>query len=204
MDIVAVLWKHSRSMRNARTSKLSLLIFLFLLMLIRPLTTVATTAGGAGDTVEGQVNLPPTMGWDDWQVVRDQRTHRAMVQVFVRKGETPLTAKVRVMVARTPKPGFDSPQAILNALVQTAKHQCERVNANSLNQGADDLIYELRGFGCAGQKGERYLLQRISFIGEWELQVTYAPMGPTDDLPAAEKQRALKLLSSVTIAQTAN
>jgi hypothetical protein len=47
-------------------------------------------------------------------------------------------------------------------------------------------------------------LQRIAFIGEWELQVTYAPMSPDDNLPPAEKQQALKLLSSVTITQAAN
>ena len=62
----------------------------------------------------------------------------------------------------------------------------------------------MRAFGCAGQKGERYILQRIAFIGEWELQVTYAPMTPSDNLPPAEKQQALKLLSSVTIAKAAN
>ena len=62
-----------------------------------------------------RVNLPQGMGWEDWQVVRDQHAHRAMVKVFVRKGETPATAKVRVMVAQTPKPTFDSPQAIVDA-----------------------------------------------------------------------------------------
>jgi hypothetical protein len=66
------------------------------------------------------------------------------------------------------------------------------------------MCNELRGFGCAGEKGERHLLQRISSIGEWELQVIYAPMGPTDDLTLAEKQQALKLPSSGTIAQAAN
>jgi hypothetical protein len=92
----------------------------------------------------------------------------------------------------------------VDALVQTANHQCEKASANSLRKSADDLIYELRAFGCAGQKGERYILQRIAFIGEWELQVTYAPMSPADNLPPAEKQQALKLLSSVTITQAAN
>jgi hypothetical protein len=137
-------------------------------------------------------------------VVRDQHAHRAMVKVFVRRGETPATAKVRVMVAQTPKPTFDSPQAIVDALVQTANHQCQKASANSLRKSGDDLIYELRAFGCAGQKGERYILQRIAFIGEWELQVTYAPMSPADNLPPAEKQQALRLLSSVTITQAAN
>ena len=171
-------------------------------MLTRPATSAAAPAGGVEETTGGQVNLPQGTGWEDWQVVRDQRAHRATVKVFVRKGEAPATAKVRVMLAQTPKPTFDSPQAILDALVQTAKHQCEKVSANSLRKSAEDLTYELRGFGCAGQKGERYLLQRIAFIGQWELQATYAPMGPTDNLPPSEKQQALKLLSSVTIAQS--
>lgn len=206
MDIATVLWKHSRPMRNEQLIRFPLLIclLLLLLMLIRPATSAAAPAGGGEETTDGQVNLPQGTGWEDWQVVRDQRAYRAMVKVFVRKGETPATAKVRVMVARTPKPTFDSPQAILDALEQTAKHQCEKVSANSLRKSAADLIYELRAFGCAGQKGERYLLQRIAFIGQWELQVTYAPMGPTDNLPPSEKQQALKLLSSVTIAQAAN
>jgi len=204
MDIAAVLWKDSRPMRDRRLIRFLPLICLFVLMLIRPATAAAAPAGGAQEATDSQVNLPQGMGWEDWQVVRDQRAHRAMVKVFVRRGETPATAKVRVMVAQTPKPTFDSPQAIVDALVQTANHQCEKASANSLRKSADDLTYELRAFGCAGQKGERYLLQRIAFIGEWELQVTYAPMSPADNLPPTEKQQALKLLSSVTITQAAN
>ncbi len=204
MDIAVVLWKDSRPMRDQQLIRFLPSICLFLLMLIRPITSVAAPAGGALEVTDSQVNLPQGMGWEDWQVVPDQRAHRAMVKVFVRRGETPATAKVRVMVAQTPKPTFDSPQAIVDALVQTANHQCEKASANSLRKSADDLICELRAFGCAGQKGERYILQRIAFIGEWELQVTYAPMSPADNLPPAEKRQALKLLSSVTITQAAN
>lgn len=204
MDTAAVLWKDSRPMHDQQPIRLLPLICLLLLMLIRPVTSAAAPAGGVEEATDSQVNLPQGMGWQDWQVVRDQHAHRATVKVFVRKGETPATAKVRVMVAQTPKPTFDSPQAILEALVQTANHQCEKVSTNSLRKSAGDLIYELRAFGCAGQKGERYLLQRIAFIGEWELQVTYAPMGSTDNLPPSEKQQAVKLLSSVTITQAAN
>jgi hypothetical protein len=204
MDTAAVLWKHSCPMRNPQLIRFRLSICLLLLMLIQSVTSAAAPAGGVEEATDGQVNLPQEKGWGDWQVARDQRAHRAMVKVFVRKGETPATAKVRVMVAETPKPTFDSPQAILDALEQTAKHQCERVSVNPLRKSAEELIYELRAFGCAGQTGERYLLQRIAFIREWELQVTYAPMRPTDNLLPSEKQQALKLLSSVTITQAAN
>jgi hypothetical protein len=203
MDIARVLWKDSRPMCDQRLIRFLCFICLFAL-LVWPVTGAAAPAGGPADLSESQVNLPQGMGWEDWQVVRDQRTHRAMVKAFVRKGETPQTAKVRVMVAQTPKPTFDSPEAIVDALVRTANHQCEKARAKSLHKGDDDLIYEMRAFGCAGQKGERYILQRIAFIGEWELQVTYAPMTPSDNLPPAEKQQALKLLSSVTIAKAAN
>jgi hypothetical protein len=204
MDTGAFLWKDSRPMRVQRLIRFLPSMCLFMLMLIRPVTSVAAPAGSTEGATDGQVNLPQAMGWEDWQVVRDQHAHRAMVKVFVRRGETPATAKVRVMVAQTPKPTFDSPQAIVDALVQTANHQCEKASENALRKSTDDLIYEMRAFGCAGQKGERYLLQRIAFIGEWELQVTYAPMSPTDDLPPSEKEQALKLLSSVTITQAAN
>jgi hypothetical protein len=204
MDIAVVLWKDSRPMRDRRLIRFRPFILLFVLMLIRPGTGATAPAGAAEEVTDSQVNLPQGMGWGEWQVIRDQHAHHAMVKVFVRRGETPATAKVRVMVAQTPKPTFDSPQAIVDALVQTANHQCEKASANSLRKSADDLTYELRAFGCAGQKGERYLLQRIAFIGEWELQVTYAPMGSADNLPPTEKQQALKLLSSVTITQAAN
>jgi len=197
-----VLWKNLRLMRNQRLIKFLLLGCL--LMLARPATSAAAPAGAVEEMSGGQLDLPQGTGWENWQEVRDQHAHRATVEVFVRKGEAPATAKVRVVLAQTPKPTFDSPQAILDALLQTAKHQCAKVSANSLHTSAEDLTYELRGFGCSGQKGERYLLQRIAFIGQWELQATYAPMVPTDDLPPTEKQHALKLLSSVTITQTAN
>jgi hypothetical protein len=204
MDTGAFLWKDSRPMRVQRLIRFLPSICLFMLMLIRPVTSVAAPAGSIEGATDGQVNLPQAMGWEDWQVVRDQHAHRAMVKVFVRRGETPTTAKVRVMVAQTPKPTFDSPQAIVDALVQSANHQCAKASENALRKSTDDLIYEMRAFGCAGQKGERYLLQRIAFIGEWELQVTYAPMSPADNLPPGEKEQALKLLSSVTITQAAN
>jgi hypothetical protein len=204
MDIATVLWNHSRPMRNPRGLGFLPSICLLLPMLIGRPANAAAPTGAVKEATDGQVNLPQAMGWENWQVVRDQRANRAMVKVFVRKGETPANAKVRVMVAQTPKPTFDSPQAILDALEQTARHQCEKISANSLRKSADDLIYELRAFGCAGQQGERYLLQRIAFIGEWEFQVTYAPMVPTDDLPPSEKRRALKLLSSATITRAAN
>ncbi len=168
-------------------------------LLARPATSAAASAGRVERAPGGQLRLPQGMGWEDWHAVRDQHAHRATVKVFVRNGEAPQTAKVRVVLAQTPKPTFDSPQAILDTIVETAKRQCEKVTAHSIRKGAADLIYELRGYGCAGQKGERYLLQRIAFIGEWELQVTYAPMSPTDDLPPPEKERAIKLLSSATI-----
>jgi hypothetical protein len=169
------------------------------LTLTRPAISAAAAAGTAEGTSGGQISLPQGMGWEDWHAVRDQHAHRATVKVFVRNGEAPQTAKVRVVLAQTPKPTFDSPQAIVDSLVQTANHQCEKATVRPIRKSASDLIFELRGYGCAGQKGERYLLQRIAFIGEWELQVTYAPMSPTDDLPPPDKERAIKLLSSATI-----
>jgi hypothetical protein len=169
------------------------------LTLARPATSAAAAAGTAEGATGGQISLPAGMGWEDWHAVRDQHAHRATVKVFVRNGEAPQTAKVRVVLAQTPKPTFDSPQAIVDSIVQTANRQCEKATVRPIRKSASDLIFELRGYGCSGQKGERYLLQRIAFIGEWELQVTYAPMSPTDDLPPPDKERALKLLSSATI-----
>jgi len=139
------------------------------------------------------------MGWEGWNAVRDQHSPRARVKVFVPKGEAPDAAKVRVVLVQTPKPKFDSPEAVLDIEVASAKRQCEKVSTRTIRKGGADLIYELRAFGCPGQKGERYLLTRIAFIGEWQLEATYAPMTPTDDLLRAEKERAIKLLSSVTI-----
>jgi hypothetical protein len=202
MDIAAFLWKHPRPMRFARLATSMLLASI--VISIRPATGAAAPAGGVEKAADSQINLPPAMGWQDWQVARDQRAPRATVKVFVRRGETPATAKVRVLVAQTPKPTFDSPQAIVDALVQTAAHQCKKANATTLEKSAMNMTFEMRAFGCPGQKGERYLLQRIAFIGDWELQVTYAPMIPSDDLPASEKAQALKLLSSVTITNPAN
>ena len=171
-----------------------------LLTLIRPATSAAVPAGSVATAPADQLSLPQGIGWEDWQAVRQQHADRATVKVFVPKGEAPATAKVRLVLAQRPKPTFDSPQAILDTIVQTAKQQCQKVSAKSLRKSAGELIFELRGFGCAGQTGERYLLQRIAFIGQWELEATYAPMTPTDDLPPPEKQHAIKLLSSVTIA----
>jgi hypothetical protein len=175
------------------------LLLCFLLALARPLTIVAAPAGGVGEPQSGQLSLPQGMGWDDWQVVRDQHSQRGTVEVLVPKGEAAATAKVRVVLVQGPKPAFDSPQAILDNVVQTAKQQCEKISAHSIRKSGEDLIYELRGYGCAGQKGGRYLLQRIAFIKEWELRATYASMSSTDDLPPPEKAQAIKLLSSVTI-----
>jgi hypothetical protein len=180
------------------------LLLACLLMLTRPATSAAAPAAGVEDTTGGQMNLPQGMGWEDWQVVRNQNAHRSTVKVLVRKGQAPATAKVRVVLAQTPKPTFDSPQAVVDALVHTADQQCQKATVTTLSKTAEDMTFEMRGFGCPGQKGERYLLQRIAYIGPWELQVTYAPMDPIDDLPAAEKQQALKLISSVTITPAAN
>jgi len=175
-----------------------------LLILAHPATSAAAAAGGAQGATGDELSLPQGMGWEDWQVVRDQHADRATVKVFVRKGEAPATAKVRLVLAQRPKPSFDSPQAILDSIVQTAKQQCRKISAKPLRKSTGELIFELRGFGCAGQTGERYLLQRIAFIGPWELEATYAPMSPTDDLPPLEKQQAIKLLSSVTISPGSN
>jgi hypothetical protein len=169
------------------------------LTLARPATSAAAAAGKLEGAPGGQLSLPQGMGWEDWHAVRDQHAHRATVKVFVRNGEAPQTAKVRVVLAQTPKPSFDTAQAIVDGIVQTANQQCQKAAVRPLRKSATDLIFELRGYGCSGHKGERYLLQRIAFIGEWELQATYAPMRPTDDLPPPEKERAIKMLSSATI-----
>jgi hypothetical protein len=202
MDIAALLWKHPRAMRFARLA--TLILFMSIVISIRSATGAAAPADSVAKAADSQLNLPPAMGWQDWQVARDQHAPRATVKVFVRRNETPATAKVRVVVAQTPKPTLDSPQAVVNALVQTAAHQCKKAGAKTLDKSAMDITFEMRALGCPGQKGERYLLQRIAFIGDWELQVTYAPMTPTDDLPPSEKAQALKLLSSATITDAAN
>jgi hypothetical protein len=202
VDIAVILWKNSRPMLKER-----LIIFLLLscfLTLTRPATSVAAPAGSVEDTTGGQISVPQGMGWDDWQVVRNQQAHRSTVKVLVRKGEAPATAKVRVVLAVTPKPSFDSPQSVVDALVHTADQQCKRATVTTISKTAEDMTFEMRGIGCPGQKGERYLLQRIAYIGPWELQVTYAPMDPTDSLPAAEKEQALKLISSVTVTPAKN
>ena len=170
-----------------------------LLIPIRPATSAAAPAGNAATAPNDQLSVPQGIGWEDWQVVREQHADRGTVKVFVPKGQAPATAKVRLVLAQRPKPTFDSPQAILDGILQTAKQQCQKISAKPLSKSTGELIFELRGFGCAGQTGERYLLQRIAFIGPWELEATYAPMSPTDNLPPPEKQHAIKLLSSVTI-----
>lgn len=146
------------------------------------------------------IYLPQDAGWGDWQIVREQRAERAVVEVLVPRGQAAATAKVRVVVTRMAKPSFDSPHGILDEIVQTARHQCQKVTATTLRESAEEVVFELRGFGCTGQSGERYLLQRIDFVDQSELQVTYAPMTPTNDLPPSEKRRAIKLLSSARIA----
>jgi hypothetical protein len=201
MDIAAFLWEHPRPMRFARLA--TLMLFVSIAISIRSATGAAAPASGAEQATDSQISLPPAMGWEDWQVARAQHAPRATVKVFVRRSETPATAKVRVLVAQTPKPTFDSPQAVVDALVQTAAHQCKKANAKTLDKSALDMTFEMRAFGSPGQKSERYPLQRIAFIGDWELQVTYAPMTPTDDLPPSEKAQALKLLSSATITNAA-
>lgn len=175
----------------------------FLLILARPAMSAAV-AGGGTEKTEAQLSLPEGIGWDDWQAVREQHNGRAMVRVFVPKGEAPPTAKVRVVLALRPKPSIDSPQAILDTIVQTAKHQCQKISAKVLDKSAGELLFELRGVGCAGQSGERYLLQRIAFSGQWEIEATYAPMVSTDDLPALQKEHAIKLLSSVSVSTGAS
>jgi hypothetical protein len=171
----------------------------YLLMLARPLTVAAAPADSAAVPQSGQFSLPQGIGWENWQVVRDQHAQHGTIRVLVPKGEAPATAKVRVVLVQGPKPSFDSPQAILDNIVQTAKQQCKKVSANAIRKSSDDLTFELRGYDCGGQTGERYLLQRIAFIKDWELRATYASMSPADNLPPPEKTQALKLLSSVTI-----
>lgn len=175
------------------------LLLACLLTLARPATTVAAPAGSAVEAPAGQISLKQGVGWEDWKAVRDQHSLRARVRVFVPKGEAPDAAKVRVVLVQTPKPNFDSPQAVLDNEVGSAKRQCKKVSTRTIRKGDTDLVYELRAFGCPGQKGERYLLTRIVFIEGWQLEATYAPMTPTDDLSASEKERAIKLISSVTI-----
>lgn len=175
------------------------LLFCYLLTFAHPLIVAAAPAGNAGGTQSDQLNLPQGMGWEDWHVVRDQHAQLGTVRVLVPKGEPAATAKIRIVITQAPKPTIDSPHAVLDNVVHTAQQQCKKASATVIRKGDTDLIYELRGFDCAGQTGERYLMQRIAFIKDWELQVTYAVMSPTDDLPSPEKAQAIKLLSSVTI-----
>ncbi len=158
-------------------------------------------SGDAQSTAAEQLTFPPGIGWGAWQRVREQRSGRSMVEVFVPNGQAPATAKVRLVLVQKPKPGLDSPQTIFDGIVQTARQQCRRVEAKKLSNRTNEAIFELRGFGCAGQIGERYLLQRIAFAGQWEIAGTYAPMTSMDDLPPREKRHALELLSSVTVAR---
>jgi hypothetical protein len=175
----------------------------FFFLVTRPATSAAAPAADPQTASGGQLRLPQDIGWEDWQVVREQRADRVTVEVLVRKGEVPATAKVRIVLAQRPKPSFDSPEAILDMIVRTAKQQCRKVRAKSLSKGAGELIFELRGVGCAGQRGERYLLQRIAFIGQSEIEATYAPMTPADDLSPPQKHLAIKLISSVSISPDA-
>ena len=175
------------------------LLLAWLLMLARPAMSTAAPPGSAEGAPADQISLPQGMGWEDWMVARDQHSPRVRVEVFVPKGEAPDAARVRVVLVQTPKPNFPSPQTVLDNEVAHLQPQCKKVSTRTISKAGANLIYELRGIGCQGQKGEHYLLTRIAFIGEWQLEATYAPMTPTDDLPSSEKERAVKLLSSVAI-----
>jgi len=185
-----------------RISARALFKFILLSCFVTFSADVATSIAASGDAESAatqQVSLPPGIGWDAWQPVREQRSGRSMVKGFVPKGQAPATAKVRLVLTQRPKPSFDSPQSILDGIVQTARQQCHEIKAKRLSSSPGEVIFELRGFGCAGQVGERYLLQRIAFVAQWEIVATYAPMTPMDDLPPQDKRHALELLSSVTI-----
>ena len=143
----------SSTPRMGRSLESKPLLLCYLLTLARPLTIAAAPAGGVAGPQSGQLSLPQGIGWENWQVVRDQHAQRGTVRVLVPKGEAAATAKVRVVLVEGPKPNFDSPQAILDNIVQTAKQQCEKVSANPIRKSDDDLIYELRGYGCARPKG---------------------------------------------------
>jgi hypothetical protein len=169
------------------------------LMLARPATSTAAPLGSAQGAPAAEISLPEGMGWENLTVARDQHSPRVRVEVFVPKGVAPDAAKVRVVLVQTPRPNFPSPQPVLDNEVAHLKQQCKQVSTRTIRKAGANLIYELRGIGCPGQKGEHYLMTRIAFIGGWQLEATYAPMTPTDDLPPPEKERAVKLLSSVTI-----
>jgi hypothetical protein len=169
------------------------------LMLARPATSTAAPPGSAQGAPAAEISLPEGMGWENLTVARDQHSPRVRVEVFVPKGVAPDAAKVRVVLVQTPRPNFPSPQTALDNEVAHLKQQCKQVSTRTIRKAGANLIYELRGIGCPGQKGEHYLMTRIAFIGGWQLEATYAPMTPTDDLPPPEKERAVKLLSSVTI-----
>ena len=175
------------------------LLFAWLLMLARPATSRAATPGSVQGAPAADISLPEGMGWENWTVARDQHSPRVRVEVFVPKGVAPNAAKVRVVLVQTPRPNFPSPQTVLDNEVAHLKPQCKQVSTRTIRKAGANLIYDMRGIGCQGQKGEHYLLTRVAFIGDWQLEATYAPMTPTDDLPAPEKERAVKLLSSVTI-----
>ena len=138
-----------------------------LVILIRSAPIAAAPAPVTG-TANDRFSLPPGAGWEDWQTVREQHADRATVRVFVRKGEAPATAKVRLVLAQRPKTASDSPQTIRDSIVQTAKQQCLKVSAKSLTNSAMDLIYELRGLGCKGQQGELVGLYVVSLVGRFE------------------------------------
>lgn len=178
-----------------------LVILVATLICARPVTCPAAPAPDRGKAAENdQLRMQEGVGWEDWVAVREQHSGRVMVKVFVPKGQAPATAKVRLVVTQRPHPSLDSPRTIVDMMVRTAKQQCQKIEAKHLRSTASELVFELRGFGCAGQTGERYLLQRIAFIGPWEIDATYAPMTPTNDLPASQKRHAMNLLSSVSIA----
>jgi len=193
-DFEAAFWCRGRA-----RGWVNALLLAWLLMLARPAASTAAPSGSAHGAPAAEISLPEGMGWENWTVARDQHSPRVRVEVFVPKGVAPDAAKVRMVLVQTPRPNFPSPQRVLDNEVAHLKQQCKQVSTRTIRKAGANLIYELRGIGCPGQTGEHYLMTRVAFIGEWQLEATYAPMAPTDDLPPSEKERAVKLLSSVTI-----
>src|SRR6202140_2021435 len=120
---------------------LKLSFFACLMILARPATSAAAPAGSGATAPSDQLSVPQGIGWEDWQVVREQHADRGTVKVFVRKGEAPATAKVRLVLAQRPKPTFDSPQAILDTIVQTAKQQCKKIRPKPLSNNGGEMIF---------------------------------------------------------------
>src|SRR5882757_4541778 len=88
-----------------RSYSASLLLWLLagLLTITRPASSAAASAGSVVDNIKGtpgELSLAPGAGWDDWQVIRDQHADHSTIRVFVRKGETAASAKVRLVLAQ--------------------------------------------------------------------------------------------------------